>query len=54
MWSIDLGTAEISFLIIYSLSRFVKKNFLFFWTYCKRGVLLWYFGKNLSFFIWAA
>jgi hypothetical protein len=38
MWSKDFGTAEISSLIIYSICRFVKKNFLKFWTYCKRGV----------------
>jgi hypothetical protein len=27
MWSIDFGTTEISFVIIYNLSLFVKKNF---------------------------
>jgi hypothetical protein len=27
MWSKDFGTAEISSLIIYSMCRFVKKNF---------------------------
>jgi hypothetical protein len=31
MWSINLGTAEISFLIISTSDPFVKNYFIFFW-----------------------